>query len=31
MLEISFYDSGHLKYPAEETRYHYLYAINGFD
>lgn len=31
MLEIPFNDSGHLKYSAEETRYHYLYAINGFD
>lgn len=31
MLEIPFHDSGHLKYPADEIRYHYLYAINGFE
>lgn len=31
MLEIPFYDSGHLKYPETETRYHYLYAVNRFD
>ena len=31
MLEIFFHDSGHLKYPKDETRYHYLYAVNSFD
>lgn len=31
VLNIPFYDSGHLKYSAEEERYHYLYAINRFD
>lgn len=31
MLNIPFHDSGHLKYPADEMRYHYLYAINSVD